>query len=127
MSTLALPHLLNALLDEAGLPRVLAFAAEFGGKRLSIPKRCTDDHRLVAILGRAGADRLCEMYGGEVVLVPMGPAGTLAAARRRLAEALAEGASVDQAAGRAGLHRRTAQRVRARLKADSTDPQGSLF
>ncbi|WP_341990344.1 helix-turn-helix domain-containing protein [Azorhizobium sp. AG788] len=122
-----LPHLLSALLPAAGLARVLAFASEHGGRRLSIPKRAGDEHRLVALLGREGADLLCAMYGGETVTVPMGPAGTLAAARLRMAHALAEGASIDEAAGHAGLHRRTAQRARKQLNMPSNANQLKLI
>lgn len=122
-----LPHLLSALLPAAGLARVLAFASEHGGRRLSVPKRAGDEHRLVALLGREGADLLCGMYGGETITVPMGPAGTLAAARTRLALALDQGASIDEAAGRAGLHRRTAQRMQARLKKDEASKQERLL
>lgn len=122
-----LPHLLSALLPAAGLARVLAFASEHGGRRLSVPKRAGDEHRLVAVLGREGADMLCDMYGGETITVPMGPAGTLAAARMRMARALAGGASIDEAAGHAGLHRRTAQRMRARTRGESDDRQTRLL
>lgn len=128
MSDPLLPSLLAALVESAGLARVLAFARELGGKRISVPKRCKDDHRLVVLLGRAGADRLCEMYGGETsVQVPMGPVGTLAEARRRMARALEDGASIDGAASAAGVHRRTVQRMRRRLKDPSDDAQGRLF
>ncbi|BAF88133.1 hypothetical protein AZC_2135 [Azorhizobium caulinodans ORS 571] len=122
-----LPHLLSALLQAAGLARVLAFASEHGGRRLSVPKRAGDEHRLVAVLGREGANLLCAMYGGETITVPMGPAGTLAAARMRMARALAEGASIDEAARYAGLHRRSAQRMRARVKDAEDDKQVRLF
>jgi hypothetical protein len=122
-----LPHLLAELVDAAGLTRVLAFARECGGTRMSVPKQARDGHRLVELLGRAGADKLCAMYGGEMILVPQGPAGTLAEARRRLARALDDGASINGAARVSGLHHRTAQRMRAKLKGSSNDPQGSLF
>ena len=124
---LYLPHLLAELAEVVGSARVLAFAREFGGRRLSVPKRAADDHRIVIALGRAGADRLTAMYGGETIDVPQGPAGTIAEARRRMAQALDDGASIDGAAGRSGLHRRTAQRMRRRLKASANGPQGQLF
>ena len=127
MTELRLPHLLAQLALVVGVPRVLAFAAEFGGKRLSVPTRAGDAHRLVQALGRAGADRLSAMYGGETIDVPMGPAGTLGEARRRLARALEDGASIDRAASTGGLHRRTAQRMRAKLKGGGSGSQGSLF
>ncbi len=121
-----LPHLLSELADVVGQGKALAFARDFGGRRLSVPRRerMGEDHRLVQALGRAGADRLADLYGGETIDVPMGPVGTLAEARRRLARALDDGASIDGAAATAGLHRRTAQRMRRKIKDGS---QGSLF
>ncbi len=123
---LHLPHLLAELAEVVGQGRALAFAGEFGGRRLSVPRRerMGEDHRLVQALGRAGADRLADLYGGETIDVPMGPVGTIAEARRRMARALDGGASIDGAAATAGLHRRTAQRMRKRIK---DGRQGSLF
>ena len=123
---LHLPHLLAELADVVGQGTVLAFARDFGGRNLSVPRRerMGDDHRIVRALGRIGADRLADLYGGETVLVPMGPAGSLAEARRRLARALDGGASADAAAAQAGLHRRTAFRMRRKMK---DGRQGSLF
>lgn len=122
----SLPHLLSQLSDVVGVARALAFASDFGGRNLSVPRRerLGDDHRIVRALGRAGADRLADLYGGETILVPMGPAGSLAEARRRLARALDGGASADTAAAQAGLHRRTAFRMRRRMR---DGRQGSLF
>lgn len=121
-----LPYILTELAEVAGVARAVAFAREHGGKRVSVPsrRRLSDQHPLVLALGRAGAERLSEMFGGSTVDVPMGPAGTLAEARRRMARALAGGATIDQAAGAGGLHRRTAQRMRRHLKDTG---QGSLF
>lgn len=123
---LPLPHLLAQLADVVGQGQALAFARDFGGRNLSVPRRerMGDDHRIVRALGRAGADRLADLYGGETILVPMGPAGSLAEARRRLARALDGGASADAAAAQAGLHRRTAFRMRRKMK---DGQQGSLF
>lgn len=122
----SLPHLLSQLADVVGVARALAFASDFGGRNLSVPSRSRlgDDHRIVRALGRAGADRLADLYGGETILVPMGPAGSLAEARRRLARALDGGASADTAAAQAGLHRRTAFRMRRKMK---DGRQGGLF
>ncbi|CAA0129725.1 Uncharacterised protein [Starkeya nomas] len=44
--------------------------------------------------------------------MPRGPTGTLAQARRRMAEALEQGATADAAARASGLTRRTAYRMR---------------
>ena len=121
-----LPHLLNRIADVVGQGKALSFAREFGGRRLSVPKRerMQDDHPIVQILGRAGADRLAQLYGGEVVQVPLGPVGTVAEARRRMAKALADGASINDAASASGLHHRTGQRMRKTIK---DGRQGSLL
>jgi DNA-binding CsgD family transcriptional regulator len=60
------------------------------------------------------------------VLVPQGPTGTIAAARQRLAKALAEGKSAAEAARLAGMTERTAFRSRARSRRRD-DNQGRLF
>lgn len=59
-----------------------------------------------------------ESWLGQKILVPLGPAGTAAEARRRFARAIEEGASNAKAARTAGLHERTARRMRQRLRTD---------
>ncbi|WP_422802186.1 helix-turn-helix domain-containing protein, partial [Starkeya nomas] len=49
---------------------------------------------------------------GVEIDMPRGPTGTLAQARRRMAEALEQGATADAAARASGLTRRTAYRMR---------------
>ncbi len=119
-----LPILLAELAAVAGIGRALQFAADFGGRRIKVPFHMGDDHPIVVSLGRVGADRLAELHAGDHVVVPKGPAGTMAEARRRLARALVDGASINGAATASGLHRRTAERMRRRIKDFG---QGSLF
>lgn len=116
--------LLAELEEVAGLGRTLAFARDFGGQRIKVPARMGDDHPVVLSLGRAGAERLAELRSGEHVVIPYGPTGTTAEARARLARALVDGGSINEAARASGLHHRTAQRMRRKIKDGS---QGSLF
>jgi hypothetical protein len=119
-----LPILLAELAAVAGICRALQFASDFGGRRIKVPFRMGDDHAIVVSLGRVGADRLAELHAGDHVVIPYGPTGSTAEARRRLAKALIGGASINGAVAASGLHHRTAQRMRKRIK-DSG--QGSLF
>ena len=121
---LDLPPLLAELAAVVGTGRVLAFARDFGGRRVKIPFRMADDHPFVQLLGREGAERLAELRAGDHLVVPLGPAGTMAAAKRRLARSLLDGGSINDAAAAAGLHHRTAQRMRRKIKDEG---QGSLF
>lgn len=124
MTDQLLPPLLAELAEVAGLGRALAFARDFGGRRIKVAAHMGDDHPVVLSLGRAGADRLAELRAGEHVVIPYGPTGTTAEARQRLARTLVDGGSINEAARASGLHHRTAQRMRRKIKDGS---QGSLF
>jgi hypothetical protein len=131
-----LPPLLAEIADVAGLPAALKLAKERGGVECYIPARAPDDHWLVQCVGREAADKLCAHFvaaiesdsgksrHGVKILLPLGDSGTAADARRRAREALDSGASLSEAARRSGLHQRTVQNIRARMK---DRRQGSLF
>lgn len=136
MSYSWLPALLAEIAEVAGLEAALKLAESHGGRRVSIPARIpADDHPLVQSVGRVAAEKICAHYRqgtgsgrscGIYIVVPLGPSGALAGARRRLAKALAEGASAAEAARAAGMTERSAFRARARLR-DRDDKQGRLF
>jgi hypothetical protein len=131
-----LPPLLAEIAEVAGLPAALKLAKEKGGVECYIPARAPDDHWLVQCVGREAADKLCAHFvaaiesdsgrsrHGVKILLPLGESGTAADARRRAREALDNGASLSEAARRSGLHQRTVQNIRARMK---DRRQGSLF
>jgi hypothetical protein len=130
------PSVFDELVAVAGEAAALKLVAAHGGTIRHIPARVrSDDHWLVQCVGRDAAETLCahyrqmmasESWSGQKILVPLGPAGTGAEARRRLAKAIEGGASNAKAARAAGLHERTARRMRRRLRSD--DPsQGRLF
>ncbi|MBK5957410.1 hypothetical protein CCR97_04195 [Rhodoplanes elegans] len=137
MSYSWLPALLAEIAEVAGLEAALKLAESHGGTRMSIPARITsDEHELVQCVGREAADKICALYRqgtgsgrscGINVLIPRGPTGAIADARRRLAKALAGGASAAEAARAAGMTERSAYRARARGRAEQDDKQGRLF
>jgi hypothetical protein len=131
-----LPALLAEIAEAAGLEAALKLAEAYGGKRVRIPARATaSGHWLVQCVGREAAETICDLYRqgsgsgrwrGIYVLVPLGPTGAIAGARRRLAKALADGKSAAEAARLAGMTERSAYRARARgRRAD--DKQGRLL
>lgn len=104
-----------------GLPAAIRLAEVRGGARLTVPARAPAGHWLVELLGRDAADSLCAHYRtlspegaerGVEIDMPRGPTGTLAQARRRMAEALDAGVNAEAAARATGLSRRTAYRMR---------------
>jgi hypothetical protein len=129
-----LPELLAEIAEAAGLDAALKLAESHGGVRRHIPAQIrNNEHWLVQCVGREAADKICAFYrhgsasgrlGGAYVMVPQGPAGTIASGRRRLAKALDDGKSAAEAARAAGFSERSAFRMRARRK---DDKQGSLF
>lgn len=131
------PGLLGEIAEVAGDVAALAIAERVGGTRVSIPARANPDHWLVETVGSEAADKICDYFrtlspdqreaGARHVIIPRGPAGCLAKARRRLAQELQSGTSAREAARRAGLSERAAFRMRAQIKADEDSNQGNLF
>jgi hypothetical protein len=131
-----LPELLAEIAEAAGLDAALKLAAAYGGVRRTFPARIrSDSHWLAACVGREAADKICAHFAqgsgsgvsaGIKVLVPLGPTGSIAGARRRLAQALAEGKSASEAARAAGMTERSAYRARSRAR-HQDDKQGRLF
>ncbi|HOV02937.1 MAG TPA: helix-turn-helix domain-containing protein [Hyphomicrobiales bacterium] len=123
-----LPGILAEIAEAAGLEAAIRMAEVKGGRSVYIPAKVSDRHWLAVALGREAADKVCRHFsvngGGVRLLIPLGPAATMKAARRRLAKALEEGATTTEAVSRSGLHERTVYRARARRRDDS---QGRLF
>lgn len=126
----------DELVAVAGEAAALKLVAAHGGTIRHIPARLrSDDHWLVQCVGWPAAEALCahyrqmmasESWSGQKILVPLGPASSGAEARRRLARAIESGASNARAARAAGLHERTARRMRRRLQT-TDEPQGRLL
>nr|WP_246432858.1 helix-turn-helix domain-containing protein [Rhodopseudomonas rhenobacensis] len=112
--------------DVAGLDAALKVAESFGGTRKQVPAQVPDGpHWLTDCVGRRAAEAICKhfrqgtasgRFGGAYLTIPLGPAGTVAAARRRMAKALLDGKSASEAARIAGMTERTAYRARSRAR-----------
>jgi hypothetical protein len=121
-----LPGLLAEIASVAGLEAALKIAERHGGTRKGIPSHLPDGpHWLSECVGSEAAEKICAFFRqgstgnrlrGAYVSIPRGPASTLAQARRKLEQALAEGASAAEAARQAGMTERAAHRARARLR-----------
>lgn len=108
-----LPGLLAELAHAHGLPTALAFAERFGGQELSVPVRVKAAHRVARALGEAVLAWLVGRYGGEKLVVPLGP--TSAAARQRAAidRLIGEGRTNNQIVQALHVTWRTVQRRRS--------------
>jgi hypothetical protein len=121
----ALPQVIAEIAEVAGPDAAWALASAKGGQQVFIPASPKDGHWLVQLVGIEAAQQICAHFSangrGDTILIPM---ATNARRREALAKALSEGAKVDQAAARAGVHRRTVFRHRKRAKSNG---QGGLF
>lgn len=124
-----LPAVLAEIAAIAGLDAALAIARARGGTKVYLPRQPAADHWMVAAVGQETAEKICKAIcanqTGTHLLIPLGPTGTLAQARRLAAQLDAAGASAATIARSAGLTDRTVRRMR---KARRENPrQGSLF
>ncbi|WP_210332650.1 helix-turn-helix domain-containing protein [Methylosinus sp. H3A] len=137
-----LPGILREIADVAGLSAALAIADKKGGARTFFPARAPDGHWLPQLVGREAADKICTYFrrrdrtdgverasldAGTYMLIPLGPKNFYAKARRRAVELTAEGWSREEVARRLGIHIRSVQRYRGRMRDETDGPQGSLF
>jgi hypothetical protein len=60
-----LPELLRVACEAGGMEAVQALSDAFGGKQMTLPRRCGDDHPLVQVAGREVADAICVRFGGS--------------------------------------------------------------
>lgn len=123
-----LPPLLAEIANVIGLYATMKLTADWGGCEVYIPARASDGHWLVQSVGRDSADKLCAYFAARIegesrrahhgakITLPLGQRGSRDVARRRAIELLDRGASVREAARGAGLHARTIQNIRAKLR-----------
>ena len=119
-----LPALLFEIAEVAGIDAALAVAEAKGGQRVVVPTRLRPDHWLVVAVGMEKAELICRHFtSGHVrqeLDIPLGPAGSYLAERRRRARALVEaqeqGRSANQIAADVGITERSVRRFRARQR-----------
>jgi hypothetical protein len=131
-----LPEVLAEIAEAAGLDAALKVAEACGGTRKRFPAHVPPGrHWLTDCVGRPAAETICNhfrqgsgsgRFRGVYLLIPRGPTGAVATARRRLAQALHDGKSAAEAAQASGMTERSAYRARARNRRGD-DKQGRLF
>jgi Mor family transcriptional regulator len=103
----------------------LAFCQAFGGTRLYIPAKMTEDHKIAVAIGYDAACELADNLGGEAFEVPKGQAATAMQIRQAIRTS---GASANSLAKLFPYTLRHIKRMRADMKARKTDPnQDDLF
>ncbi|MBN9334697.1 helix-turn-helix domain-containing protein [Devosia sp.] len=125
-----LPQVIAEIAEVAGPDAAWALAAARGGQQVFIPATVKPGHWLADLVGLEAAEKICGHFSangrGDTILIPM---ATLARKREAIARALSGGAKIDQAAGMAGVHRRTVFRHKRRRTeaADRPTDQGDFF
>jgi hypothetical protein len=127
---------LDELARIAGDVAVAQLVEEHGGTRIYIPAQAPEGHWLVALVGRAAADKLCAHYmqdgRGTHVVLPLGPhAGRHRQLQRAIAKRIHEldraGKSASEIARAVRVHMRTVHRHRSAHRSDGDDRQGKLL
>lgn len=119
-----LPPLLAEIADVAGIEAALAIAEAKGGQEVFVVAHLRPGNWLLKAVGREKAELIsahfCSGRSRQKLTVPMGPAGSYLAWRRRTAKALAEaasqGATANQMAAAAGVTTRTVRRFRSKQR-----------
>ncbi|UQZ89551.1 hypothetical protein C4J81_15450 [Deltaproteobacteria bacterium Smac51] len=127
---------LTALVEMIGLEKTLFFLSKRGGECVYFPspENLSPDHWLSIIVGFDAAMRLCEVFQGQKVALPLGPeTGNRSTLQKAVQESTAAGASVNEIVRATGLHSSTVRRIRNRRTGRTvfttrTDPrQQNLF
>lgn len=121
-----LPPTMRPLGERVGVDKAVAFMREFGGRRIYVGKR--------ALAGSAfwqhdkvTAQALSALYGGQILVVPLGTELDLAAARWKRDQAIREDPRSDSVvAHEYRLSRRYVEKIRAGARRADTR-QADLF
>lgn len=109
---------MDELVSVVGEAAALRLLSAHGGTRVYVPGALSDGHWLIATMGEAAALALVAHVttgsGGAMIDLPRGPTGYQAEQRARLASAIDEGKSANQAARELGINRRTYFRAKKR-------------
>lgn len=127
LAGLYLPHLLRQIAERCGLGAALALASAYGGRHLSIPRRASARHPISRAVGLSVMAELCRLYGGEQILIPLGPTGQQGRRAREIARLIDQGLSAAKIARTVGCHERTVFHHRRRRQASPDPRQPSLF
>ncbi|MEL6784625.1 MAG: helix-turn-helix domain-containing protein [Pseudomonadota bacterium] len=128
-----LPDLLAEIAEVAGEVAAIQLARAKGGQQVYIPASLPERHWLIDAVGKDSAKAICAHFAvgtdrprGERVQIPFGPINSDAQRKRKIAEMLGSGASVNQVVNTVRVDRRTVFRHKKRGAAGDNG-QGSLF
>lgn len=121
-----LPQTAAEIVDAVGVDAALRLVEVWGGVRVYVPQRITDDHALVSTLGRGLAETLAARFGGEALNIPRCLHALRAVRNTRIRSERRQGDSPASLALRYGL---TERQVYSILAADDApdDRQSSLL
>lgn len=125
-----LPPMAKEMAQVVGLRAALAVVEHWGGTRLCVPHRLTDDHPLMQVLGAEAAEQLAAHYRGETLTVPRAAAALRAALYDQIVQEYDGG---EKTAGQLAREHRVTERwifyivARARRERQQPDPQADLF
>jgi len=119
MSGIGVPNLLNAIGPEA--TQMLVHAK--GGQEFWIPQKLRDDHWLVGVIGKEAALGLCEGFGGEQVILPLGYEYQRRQAKSTAKQMRADGAKINEIVKATGVSINTLQK----WFAEKVDPNQTCF
>ncbi len=121
-----LPDLLRAMAQGLGLAVMLRFAADFGGREITLPAKATAAHPIAKSIGLPALRWLLKhRHPGEKIGVPPGPAATYTKRIVMIRRLLKEGVDTVEIIRRLGVHQRTIRRHRAMMR--DTPKQPDLF
>lgn len=66
-----IPGELALVAEEVSVDVAFIIADRFGGRQMDVPKKLTDSHALVKVLGRKDADAVLEYFGGGRIRWPL--------------------------------------------------------
>ena len=126
-----LPPLLEEIAEVAGIDAALAIADAKGGQQVFIVAHLRPGNWLIQAVGLDKAklisDHFCSGRLRQKLTIPLGPAGSYQAFRRRtvraLEEAASRGASANEMAAAAGVTTRAVHRFRARRRQHNNQPK----
>ncbi|MBY6243997.1 hypothetical protein [Methylosinus sp. Sm6] len=123
----SLPLILRQIAEASSLDAAMSLAAAKGGTRIYVPRRLTDDHWLIACMGRDGARALAQLYGGEDIVLPADPRRGQHARVRAIRRGIAKGEAADEIAQACNVTRRQIFWHKARMRDRRDRRQKDLF
>lgn len=117
-----LPDLLERIAEACGTNTALRVAEVLGGRKIKVPRKATPKCALARSVGLEAAAAIVEMYGGEVMLVPLGPASWYARWQDQIAAHTEAGLSIAATAKAVGVHERTVERHRKAIRSRQEPP-----